>query len=94
MLPKTLKKDIKEKKEYSRIKNEEYRNDLKSGFNLLREWVPGTANFGLANDAGISGAKSLLSGYVWKSREKAENQVKNHFCLGDSRQNDPDRENI
>jgi hypothetical protein len=34
----------------------------------------------------------ILSGYVWKSREKAKYQVKNHFCLGDSRQNDPDRD--
>jgi hypothetical protein len=59
-------------------------NDVIMGLALLY--------FGLANDAGISGEKSLLSGYVWKSRERAEYQVKNHFCLGDSRQNDPDRD--
>ena len=46
MLPKTQKEDIKGRREYMRIKNEEYRNELKSGFNLLREWVPGTANLG------------------------------------------------
>jgi chromosome segregation ATPase len=44
MLPETQKKDIKEHKEYIRIKSEEYRNVMKEGYNLLREWVPGTAN--------------------------------------------------
>jgi hypothetical protein len=38
----TQKKDIKEKREYWKRKNEEYRNKKKDGFNILREWVPGT----------------------------------------------------
>jgi hypothetical protein len=46
MLPQTQKKDIKERRDYMKIRNEEYRNELKSGFNLLRKWVPGTANLG------------------------------------------------
>ena len=46
MLPRTQKIDIKEMREYKRIKNEEYRNEIISGFNLLRKCVPGTARLG------------------------------------------------
>jgi hypothetical protein len=34
----------KEKREYWKRKNEEYRHELKSGFNLLRKWVPDIEN--------------------------------------------------
>jgi hypothetical protein len=43
MLPQTHKKDIKEHREYMRIKSDEYRNVMKEEYNLLREWVPGTS---------------------------------------------------
>jgi hypothetical protein len=33
---------LTDKKEYQKRKNEEYRQELNSDFNLLREWLPGT----------------------------------------------------
>ena len=35
---------LTDKKEYQRRKNEEYRHELNSDFNLLRKWVPDTKN--------------------------------------------------
>jgi hypothetical protein len=35
---------LRDKKEYQRRKNEEYRHELNSDFNLLRKWVPDTKN--------------------------------------------------
>jgi transposase len=42
--PAMLQTPKKEKREYWKRKNEEYRNEINSDFNLLRKWVPGTKN--------------------------------------------------
>jgi hypothetical protein len=42
-LPRASKKDIKDYREYKRIKSKEHILGLKSGYNLLRKCVPGTA---------------------------------------------------